>query len=383
MEEVQERTALLDKIVFGNIQILQFNDMKKLIDREVVEVSTSKVKYVTASGDEFSKLLIEQDGVINKMSAGSRMFGRKKVDYCSLETTIGNEEFGNLYCYSFDDYVDKLRAIQDHLETEYGIVADLSDITVKEIEINRTFKLNGKVEQYHRVLNLIMTNLPGQFKNQNEWKKVEKGSSRYQTYYATSRKVPTSKRYVLFKIYDKTSELERTIVLTESYMRVELRLVGAEKVKKALHTNRFFEMSDDLFNSYFDDQMEKMICKPFDKWKSTRDKKLLDLMKQQREKDIRHWQTNVLRLLQNEEIAQKRPVLLDIEELIPLIDKLDFSSNRKWDVKSNFRKQAKKYESVFCNGDHLKLDEIIQKVTAKDTDIAGMIPDIDGMSKSA
>ena len=143
LEEVQERTALLDKIVFGNIQILQFADMKDLIDREIVEVSTSKVKYVTASGEEFSTLLIEQDGVIDKMKAGSMMSKGKKVDYCSLETTVGNEEFGNLYCYTFDDYIGKLMTIQDHLEAEYGIVADLSDMTVKAIEINRTFRLSG------------------------------------------------------------------------------------------------------------------------------------------------------------------------------------------------------------------------------------------------
>lgn len=383
MEEVQERTALLDKIVFGNIQILQFADMKDLIDREIVEVSTSKVKYVTASGEEFSTLLIEQDGVIDKMKAGSMMSKGKKVDYCSLETTVGNEEFGNLYCYTFDDYIGKLMTIQDHLEAEYGIVADLSDMTVKEIEINRTFRLNGDFEQYHRVLNLIMTNLPSQFRNQSDWKKVEKGSSRYQTYCATSSRTQKSKRYMLFKIYDKTAALEQTIVLTDSYMRVELRLIGAEKVKKALHTNRFFEMSDELFNSYFDDQMYKLIQKPLSKWKSTRDKKLLELIKGERSRDIRHWQTNVLRILQNEEIAQKRPVLLDIEELIPLIDKLDLSANRKWDVKNNFRKQAKKYESVFCNNDHLKLDEIIQKITVKDTGIDDMVPGIGGMSKSA
>lgn len=188
---------------------------------------------------------------------------------------------------------------------------------------------------------------------------------------------------MLFKIYDKTAALEQTIVLTDSYMRVELRLVGAEKVKKALHTNRFFEMSDELFNWYFNDQMEKMIQKPFGKWKSTRDKKLLELMKGERSRDIRHWQTNVLRILQNEEIAQKRPVLLDVEELMPLVDKLGLKPNRKHDVKDNFRKQAKKYESVFCNNDHLKLDEIIQKITGKDTGIDSMVPDIGGMSKSA
>lgn len=381
--KVQEKTALLDKMIFGGIQIMQIENMKKLVDREIIEISNLKIPYVTAAGDEFTKLHIEQDGVIDKFVAGSKMIGGKKIDYCNLQVTIGTEECGNLICYTFDDYVRKLMEIQNHLEAEYDIIADFSDLTVKEVEINRTFKLQDDFEKYHRVLNLIMTNLPGQFKNQNEWKKVVDGSSEFQTYYATSKRTKNSKRYVLFKIYNKTKAIEHIILLTDSYMRVELRLVGSEKVKKALHTNRFFDMSDELFNQYFDTQMFKLIQRPFVKWKSTRDKYLLDLMKSERSRDIRHWQTNVLRILQNEEIAQKRPILLDVEELIPLIDKLNLSANRRCDVRKNFRKQAKKYESVFCNGDHLKLDEIIQKLTVKDSGITGIVTDIDGMQKIA
>ena len=89
-------------------------------------------------------------------------------------------------------------------------------------------------------------------------------------------------------------------------------------------------------------------------------------MKQEREQDIRHWQTNVLRILQNEEIALKRPVLLDINELLPLIDLLDLKPNRRSDVKRNFKKQSAKFETVFNNDDHIKMNEIIEKLTAKE-----------------
>ena len=385
--KVREKTALLDKMIFSGIQILQFENIENLIQKDIVEMSSSKVKYITASGVEFSKLLIEHDGVIDKMVAGSKIIGGKRVDYCNLETTIKPTETGNLNCYSVDDYIDRLREIQDHLENAYGIIADFSDITVKEVEINRTFRLEGNFENYHRVLNLIMTNLPSYLKNQMDYKKVVKGSSEYQTYYATSKTTNKSKRYLLFKIYNKTKAIEHIILLTDSYMRVEFRLVGAEKVKKALKTNKFFEMTDELINSYFDEQIDKLIKKPYEKWQKDRNKYLVKLMKNERTRDIRHWQTNVLRILQNEEISQKRPVLLDIEELIPLIDQLGLSSKRRSEVKSNFRKQSKKYETVFCKNDHLKLNEILEKLTAKDT--AKTVkdternPTIDGMKKIA
>lgn len=367
MTKIIENRALLDKAVFANIFIAGFDDMQKLVQNDIVEITTSKVKYVTATGQEFNRLLIENDGMIDKMVAGSKLMGNRRIDYCNLETTIKNSEVGNLACYTVDDYIDQLMQIQDHLKNDYGIEADFSDITIKELEINRTFKLDGDFEDYHRVLNLIMTNLPAYMKNQMDYKKVVNGSSEYQTYYATSKSTNKSKRYLLFKIYNKSKAIENIILLTDSYMRVEFRLVGAEKVKKALGTNKFAELTDAIINEYFDKQIDKMLVKTFEKWQKERDKYIVKLMKDERERDIRHWQSNVLRILQNDEIAQKRPVLLDIEELIPLVNQLDLKPNRRCDVKRNFRKQSQKFETVFCNNDHLKMGEILKKLTVKDT----------------
>ena len=387
MTEVKEKTALLDKIILGSINILEFRNIENLIQKGIVEIPSSQVRYITASGQTFNKLLIENDGVINKLIAGSKIIGNKRVDYCNLETTIKPTGTGNLVCHTVEDYLGRLIEIQEHLEKTYGIIADFSDINIKEVEINRTFKLEENFENYHRVLNLIMTNLPQYLKNQMDYKKVMNGSSEYQTYYATSKTTNKSKRYLLFKIYNKTKAIENIILLTDSYMRVEFRLVGAEKVKKALGTNKFAELTDKIINNYFDEQIDKLIKKPFEKWQKDRNKYLVGLMKKERERDIRHWQSNVLRMLQNEEIAQKRPVLLDIEELIPLIDTLNLKANRRSDVKGNFRKQSSKYETVFCNNDHLKIDEIIKKLTIKDT--AKPLQDtvkntiIDGMQKTA
>lgn len=391
MTEIREKTALLDKIEFGGIGILDFIDFDALIEKDILELSSSPVQYITASGKAFNRLILENDGLIDKMIAGAKVMGKKRIDYCNLSTTIKNDESGNLACYTVYEYLDQLKKIQDHLENDHGIIVDFSDITLKELEINRTFKLDGDFESYHRVLKLIMTNLPSYMKNQMDYKKVTKGCSEYQTYYATSKATNKSKRYLLFKIYNKSKAVENIILITDSYMRVELRLVGAEKIKRTLGTNKFAELTDLIINDYFDAQIQKMLVQPFQKWKKGRDKYLLELMKEQRQKDIRHWQTNVLRILQNEEISQKRPILLDIEEIIPLVDKLDLKSNRRSDVKRNFRVQSQKYETVFCNGDDLKMVEILDKLTVKDNVKSAVkgsnntikVPDIGGTQKIA
>lgn len=380
LTNIREKTALLDKLILSNIIIKDFKDFDKLVKKEIIEVSPTQIQYITASGKMFKRLLIDNDNLIDKMVAGSKVMGNKRVDYCNLSTTIKNSELGNLNCYTVNEYLEQLQKIKDHLEKKYGIIADFSNITIKELEINRTFQLSHDFETYHRILNLIMTNLPSYMKNQMDYKKINKGSSEYQTYYATSKTTNKSKRYLLFKIYNKSKAVENIVLLTDSYMRVEFKLVSAEKIKKSLGTNKFLDLTDNSINSYFNSQIQKMIVQPFQKWKVDRDKYIIKLMQEQRLQDVRHWQTNVLRILQNEEIAQKRPIILDIEEIILLVNKLDIKNNRKSDIKRNFRKQSIKYENVFCNRDDLKMNEILEKLVAKDDN---KLPRIGGIPKTA
>lgn len=391
MGEVREKTALLDKIELGNIRILDFKKYDELIKKEILELSSSPVRYVTAGGKTFNKLIIENDGLIDRMISGAKIMGNRRIDFCNMSVTIKNNEMGNLACYTVSEYLELLQKIQNHLENDYGIITDFSEVMLKEMEINRTFRLDGDFGDYHRVLNLIMTNLPSFMRSQMDCKKVVNGCSEYQTYYAASKTTNKSKRYLLFKIYNKSRAVENIILLTDSYMRVEFRIVGAEKIKKALGTNKFAGLTDQLINTYFDSQIQKMIVKPFHRWQENRNKYLLKLMREQRQKDIRHWQTNVLRILQNEEISQKRPILLDAEELMPVVDQLGLKNNRKCDAKRNFRRQSKKYETVFCNDDNKKMDEILEKLTAKEAvknitqNDNGTVkkPHIDGMQKTA
>lgn len=368
MVQLNERTALLDKAVFSNISILEFQDMEGLIEKGILEINTSPVKYITAAGQEFNRLTIENDGLIDRLVAGAKLMNGKYINYCILQTTVQKKEAGNLVGYTTGDYFEHLQIISAHLAFDYGIEVDFSDVSVKELEINRTFRLDNDFSEYHRVINLIMSNLPSYLKNQMDYKHVGKDNTEFETYYAASKQNNKSDRYLLLKIYNKTRALQKIIVLTDSFMRVEIRLIGSERVKRAFHTNRFAELTDEIINAYFDGQMQTMIVRPYRKWQEQQRKYLKKLVEQQRKDDIRHWQTNVLRILQNQEIDQKRAVILDVGQLMDIVDTLKLSANRKYDVKSNFRKQAQKYETVFCSGDDRKMEELIEKLTAQDTE---------------
>lgn len=361
---LKEKIALLDAITCTNIRILHINNFDFLIKEQILEVSNSPGKYVTSSGQIFTRLCV-QDKLVNKLVAGSKIADSKKIDYCILEISIKSET-GNLNCLSVVEYLDYLKIIQKHLEDTYGILTDFSAVALKKVEINKTFKLEDNFDDYHRVFQLMMANLPGYLSNQSDFKKNTKKGIEYGTYAATSATKRNSERCLTLKIYNKSNQLEkRGVILRNNYARVEITLFGTERIKKSLGTNHFHELTDEVINDFFDDQMRKMFVHSLKKGKEERDKYIVRLMKKQRKKDLQHWQVDVLRILSNEEIRQEKPIILDITDLMPLVEELNVKTKDKYNIRVRFRNQAKKYEDVFCNNDNARLQEVLTKLISK------------------
>ena len=76
--------------------------------------------------------------------------------------------------------------------------------------------------------------------------------------------------------------------------------------------------------------------------------------------------------LLNEEIRTRnghKPLILDIEEVIPLVNELYPNGDRRKKTKTAFRKIAKEDASNITNRDDLKLQELLEKLMAKDTKV--------------
>lgn len=361
--QVRENIALVDQIVLSNIEIVHMINIEELIKKNIVELSTNPQTYIMADGHEFSKLTIEKDGVIDHMVAGAIIRSNQLIKYCTLSLSV-HRDTGNICCNTIEDYQKILVQVQEHLLCNYGIEISIKNATIKEIEINKTFALAHSYEDYRRVIQVIMHNLPKELSVQMHCSENGKEKIKPGTFYATSSKTGKSDRYTTVKIYDKTSALSAklNIVLDTSYMRVELRLIGTQRVKRALTTNKLYMITDNMINTCYQRHMQRYIYNRHDKWLKKRDKKLLNLIKQQQDMDIRHWQVNLLRYLANDEIANAYPTLLDVHELFPLLEKLSLTSKRRYEIRTNFKRHAEKYETVFNQRDDLKLTEILEKL---------------------
>lgn len=361
---VNQNTALIDKMVLNNLLITDISDIDYLADIGVLEVNPNPdVRSYCTDGGSFRQLKIKQDDKIDLLSAGTVKTGSVWHTYCNLHTSVQRYN-SNLRCYTVGDYQKQVNDIQTALRDKYGIKMDTIFATVKQIEINRTIRLDDDFKWYHRVLQLIMFNLPYPFAKQMDFKKKAAGEIQCDTYYATTRKTAKSKKYQELKIYNKSKQLQ--FIVGEKWMRVELKIVGASKVKKELGTNDLSQLTDRQINDYFDRMMQKLIVQPYRKWQEQQKKEIKKIMQEQRKINLKRWQIGTLTRILDTEIEKQCPVALDIDQILAVIPELkDVPVKYIKAIQQNMDDQAGKCAAVLCNYDSDRMEEIISKLTSK------------------
>lgn len=353
--ELKQQT-LIDKIELRNGQIISIRDVADLIHRDIAYRSNDRMMYETDYGDEFSYLRVVNDKWIHQLKAGITGFGNP---YTNLQMGIYDEDTGNLRCNTVSEYHHQLDRVQDYLVDKYGILTDFKESKINMIELNRTFQIDYPFDDYDRVLQLLIAIMP-KMRNLSFFGQSKNDKTTMETYTAWSRG-----RNKKITFYDKGNQL--AIDIQENIMRVELMIKTSKNIRNAFGTDEFCKITQEKIEEYFQEQIQRLIVAPVDRWKATRNKFVLQLIKEEYEKEVNNtWQVNVLRKLMNKEIEEKKPCILGIEELCAVIDRYK-GLNRKSRIKANLRKQASKYEKVYCAGDDLKLQEIIDKLLATDS----------------
>lgn len=374
---VNETSALLDKLSFSNVLIDDVKDIENLIEKDILQIyEGKKIKYLTKSGKEFSRLTVQDDVV--RLSAG--VSGQTKKAYCTMDISIADDEKGNLCCMTVAEYKTHIASIKRHLEEEYGIVICTDCMYPKTLEINKTFQIADKFDAYKRVFQVIMGNLAPKsyLKNHLDFKTKEKDGYVYGTFYAKSSQ--NKNQYLEFKIYDKTASILGFVTLEENYVRFEFKIVG--KVKRRLKIDTFDDVTDELINAWFDEKIEDYIIKPLKKMHKERQKEWLAIMDRERNKGG-HWVGNVLGAVLNQEIIQGYPVFLSVEEIVQVVRLMHLDSKKRGKIVASLRRQAERTYTVLSNHDDEKLSEIIRKLTAKPTHQNGAEGYLRGMQEVA
>ena len=361
IESIVNENVLIDQIVLNNIVIKDIYDIDFLAKEGFLKINNHPPYYHVGHGKNFSHLSIKGDGMIVSMRAGVLSQRGLPIPFCFMTLSVPEDSVHkNLHCLSIKDYKEYIRSVQNHLFTKYGIDICLDNAGVKEIEINRTLMLNHAFIAYDRVFRLIMNRLPGILSNQIKFQNLSGDKTGEVSYYANSKQTQHSSRYRNFKIYDKTYCSGRDTDNNISFVRFEVRLIGTQVIKRAFNTNLLSELTDELITDYFHKFVEENVLKKITRWILERDRFLKKRISVSNRRD--NWLVNLLRDCSTWESQHQYPLILDVEELFPIIEKIEKDSRTRSRIRAALRRHASTHETLFSNGDHQKLEEVMEKL---------------------
>lgn len=362
-KRVNEKKALIDKVKFGNVFITDIADHEYLVK----DGKLFKTYMTDDTGEDVTayKLNLNEPEYVIK-TGYSPLVGA----YANMQTYIRNEDVGNLICKDMDAYKRYIEDIKRDVKEKYGVTLNTSHMTVNEIEINRTFAVEWPMANYERVFTLLMAVLPAKsrLKIDTTFANKKDGYVDVNTYYAKTGR--NKKHGCEIKWYSKTQQLNSVyrILLDENFVRFEIKLWGSQRLKREFGSNRWADLTDEKINTWFDRRVQEWIVEPVAKWKMERTKTVKKMM-EACEGDGYTWVNECLARILDAEVEPRgghKPLILDVEELMPIIDEVFTDSNRRKHVKHRFRRMAGRAAHSLINRDDLMLNEILEKLTAKE-----------------
>ena len=233
----REQEPLLDAVIWGNVMI---NDLlgADMLERKGNLFCSEKnpVKVVLPDGQTFCSLTIN-DSTIGLFKAGAILQKNTKIDYGTLATNVKNSLLGNMIGNTAEETIESLRDSLQMMGEKYGVVIDPIGITIKKMEIQRTFRLDDLYELYQRILKLIFAIIPPKSRLTNiiKFGTNADGTTTEQTFYVNSRSSKKSENYRELKVYDKGKERQEHLGITfdDTWVRIELTLIGGKTIKNA------------------------------------------------------------------------------------------------------------------------------------------------------
>ncbi len=309
------------------------------------------------AGLNFHFLRIEDNNKFNTLTAGIRGRNGYNHDYAKIDITIGDGFRGNLQNKTMTEYKERIANIFVYLETEYGIEVNADELQFDLMEINVTIPLKDEFYKYHRVLQLLMYNLPNSYKKINEISAANKKEKRLET--ETLYRKNTS---MAIKVYDKGRQLRQTIgyQADKEYLRIELVLQHRQKVKEVFRTNSIDGITDTMINDFFMKDFRRLFVESYRNWQKDNGGRLKRMIEKHKKNSPRYWKSNLIRECANREQADQIPFLLDVNDLLIQVKALDKAGHYR-KIEAGILAQCVNTD-VFLQNDAEKVEEIFDLV---------------------
>lgn len=337
------------------IKLLDFTKLRKHKNVDLEE--RGEIEHILEDGSRFVKLRIKDNVMFGTFFAGIRKRHGGYVLDTFMDITIGDDETGNLNNVSIEEYINRIKDICQYLYEEYGVLVDETTLRFKKLEINCTFEISDEFYKYHRALGLMMYNLPDTYEKITEIKKKNKQniSVESETFYRGNS-------CMQIKIYDKKRQLKDTGIcaLDANIMRIEIVLKNSSKVKEVFGTIMIREITDDMVTDYYIGQFRKLFQFKYEKWRKDNGKQLSQMIQSFKAESWNNWQRDILNGCRNLELQNRVPIILEIEDLLEQIKKLEKGGHYARVERAIIKKCEE--NDIFLQKDSKKIEEIIDKV---------------------
>lgn len=274
-----------------------------------------------------------------------------------MDIVIGDRSKSNLQNLTVSEYHNKIKRVFQYLYEEYGITVNQQYLKFSEMEINCTFELKEEFYKYHRVLRLMMFNLPKSYKKIGQISGINKREQRIEaeTFYRGNSSTEV-------KIYDKRKQLEQTVQFKteKNIMRIEFKLKKSQKIKEVFKSALVSDLTDEKVNKFYYQQFNRLFEKPYRKWQIENGNQLKNMIIYHKERNKKYWKSNLLRECCNKEQVDQIPSLLDVEDLLVQVKVLDKDGHFKR-VAKGILEQCN-YNDVYLQNDSDKAEEIIIRI---------------------
>ena len=188
--------------------------------------------------------------------------------YCQLDLS---KKSINLQNETIDQLHERVCDILEMIYYRYGILLDCSAARFKRIEINSTFSLSGeRYEDYRIPLKIIQNNLPPKYRTRQPLDDHGLIGTLYAHYAFGDRSS---------KIYNKTRQLKdiKGFDARKNIMRFEYTLIG-EAVEECIGSNLLTGIRQEQIESFWLNRIDEDVIEPFEKWNSSRIKRLQEML---------------------------------------------------------------------------------------------------------
>lgn len=352
------------------------------IDRTIIDgfelktVNMEKLKYQEQQGAKISLKCNENspmrlnDTGLQELTIEDNFIGEFSLR-CDLNGITGEYKINNtlapmvspknnLQNLNAEEYKKRIADIFEYIYTKYGVEVDTSNIKIKRLEINTTFRLKEPYANYRRAILYLVQNIQRYNGKCAMWFDCNNNQKNLET-------ILLKNTCTEMKIYNKGKHLKDIGKLEESsdddynnIMRIEYTI----KDKRLLNSDKFGgnsvnTLTDKVITDFFKQNFKRDILLPYRELVKNNTEQLYQKMMKHKAKS-RYWVDKFLRDCRAYEHKNNAPLLFDLDDMrnVFLLETGDKKiANEKL---KNFKKSAK-YEYDLM-GHSKKIAEIISKV---------------------